>query len=88
MPRQKRLNIPGTIFHVIGREIEQGDLYRKGRGNGIAKAKGLLSYWSVEQLGVSRKAVAQRLGVSQQAISLSIQVGRRYSKENFINLIS
>jgi putative transposase len=68
--------------------IGPGDLYRKGRGNAIAKAKGLLSYWSAEQLGISRKIVAQRLGVSQQAVSLSIQVGRQYCLENSINLTS
>lgn len=71
---------------VVG--IDPKDIYRKGRGNAIAKAKGLLAYWSAEQLGISRKIVAERLGISQQAVSLSVQVGRQHCLENSINLIS
>jgi putative transposase len=91
---KERLKREGwTLEKIIERScaeagIERGDLYRKGRGNAIAKAKGILSYWSAEQLGISRKILAQSLGVSQQAISLSIQVGRRYCIENSINLTS
>lgn len=57
--------------------IDSGGFYRKGRGNGIAKAKGLLSYRSAEPLGICRKIVVKRLEVSAQAISLCIQMGGR-----------
>ena len=82
-----------TLEKIIDRScaevgIAPGDIYRKGRGNAIATAKGLFSYWAAEQLGISRKRVVQRIGVSQWAVSRSIQVGRQLYIEGSIKLIS
>ena len=56
MPRQKRLNLPGTVFHVIGRGIERrsifvdqedyGDFLRR-LGSGLEKTKSRCYAWAL-----------------------------------------
>lgn len=68
--------------------IEPNDIYRKGRRNSIARARALMAYGAAGLLGIKRKAVAEKLGVSSQAVSQWIQQGRSFCAQESINLIS
>jgi len=68
--------------------VKLPDILRKGRENGVSKAKSLISYWAVEKLGMSRRAVAGRLEISQQAVSEWFEKGRHLCEQESINLLS
>ncbi|MEQ8407550.1 MAG: transposase [Gammaproteobacteria bacterium] len=57
--------------------IEQADLLKKARANKLAEAKAVICYWGNDKLGVTTKEIANRLGISQPAVSKWIEKGRK-----------
>ncbi len=49
--------------------VELRNLRRKARNNQLSRAKSLICYWGVDQLGLSLNGIADRLQISQQAAS-------------------
>ncbi|MFO7987536.1 MAG: hypothetical protein R6U38_16870 [Desulfatiglandaceae bacterium] len=46
----------------------------------------MLSYWAVRELGETASHLAKQIGISQPAVSLSVERGRRIVKEMGLNL--
>jgi hypothetical protein len=67
--------------------IGQEEVYRRGKERRTVQAHGLLCYWATEELGMTQESLAQRLGVTQPAISVSVRRGQRLAKEHNWSLL-
>jgi len=94
MPRLARLDAPGVLHHIIIRGIERRAVFRKdviyskGRRRIQVTARSLLCYWAVRQLGLTATGLAQRLGMTQPAVSYAVSRGEQIAKERNYNLTS
>ena len=68
--------------------IDQRDLRKKGRGNSISMAKGLICFWGYHKLGINGNELARFLNISRPAVSQAIQRGEKHAKQNNLNLLS
>ncbi len=82
MPRQPRLDAPGTLHHVIGRGIEGTEIFRNEGDRkefvsrvaacrqleGVSRARRLFCRVAVEQMGYPAAEVARFLGVTTSAV--------------------
>ena len=70
MPGQSRLDAPGTLDHVMGRDegITEAELKSGSRKRRISKARRLFCQLSVVKLGYPGAQVARLLGVSTSAV--------------------
>jgi putative transposase len=68
--------------------IKPEDLYRKGRNNGVSRAKNLIAYWAVKELGIPGRALSKHLLISSQAISKCVEKGKRISETESIKLLN
>lgn len=65
------------IQHTCGLyQIEEQNLLRKARSDQCSKAKALICLWGTDELGLTATAIAERLQISQQAVSTWIRKGR------------
>lgn len=62
-----------------------GQLRGKSRQNTLSIVKSLICYWGTEYLGETGVAIAQRLGMSQPAVSKASQKGQNYCEEQKID---
>jgi len=69
------------IFHVRPEEIFSPGKYKKR-----VQARSVLSYWAVRELGETASAIAKKIGISQPAVSLSVERGKRIVKEMGLDL--
>jgi len=69
------------IFHVTPEEIFSPGKYKKR-----VQARSVLSYWAVRELGVTGSAIAKKIGISQPAVSFSVQRGERIVREMGLDL--
>lgn len=94
MIEKERLKRAGWTFEKIlqrGCEeagVETQAIFRKGRNNSVSKAKSVISYWAVEKLGMSRRALAGHLKLTQQAVSKWVEKGREICERENVNLLS
>jgi DNA-binding transcriptional LysR family regulator len=51
------------------------------------KARSLLCYWAVRELGLSATELARQMAISQPAISQSVKRGEAIAKENGFELM-
>ena len=58
-----------------------------GKQPDVVKARSLLCYWAARELGMSMTALAQRLGISQPAVSISVRRGEAIAAENGYQLL-
>jgi REP element-mobilizing transposase RayT len=61
--------------------IEPEQLIGSTKLRRVVRARNLLSYWAVRELGVSMTAVARQLQISLSTVSQAVQKGRRMVKE-------
>jgi hypothetical protein len=73
------------VAALLGIKYEQ--VWEKGKHPQTVKARSLLCYWSVRELGISTIKLARRIGISQPAISQSVKRGQAIAKENGLKLI-
>jgi REP element-mobilizing transposase RayT len=91
--RQYQLEADGfTIDQVAQRVaailgVKFAQVWEKGKHPQIVKARSLLCYWAVRELGISATAIARRIGISQPAISQSVKRGETIAKENGFELM-
>ena len=64
------------IFGVDAKAILKGGKYRE-----VVPARRVLCCWGVRELGVSATALAQRLGMTQPALSISVTRGEKIAEE-------
>ena len=70
---------------LLGVECER--VWKKGKHPKTVKARSLLCYWGVRELGISATELARRIGITQPAISQSVKRGETIAKENGFELI-
>lgn len=64
-----------VVSRLLG--IEVGEVWAPGKQPIRVKARSLLCYWAVRELGCTATALAKRLGVSQPAVSMAVQRGEK-----------
>jgi hypothetical protein len=71
-----------SILGVNGKQV-----WEKGKHPQTAKARSLLCYRAVRELGINATELARRIGISQPAISQSVKWGEVFVKENGFELM-
>jgi len=86
MERKYNLQSRGyTVAKVAARvaevlEIKQEDVWASGRHREVVKARSLLCYWAVRELGITMTSLSRRLNISVQAIGKSVVRGENIAK--------
>lgn len=92
--RQYQLEADGfTVDQVAQRvaallKVSCERVWGKGKYRQTVKARSLLCYWAVRELGISATELARRIGISQPAISQSVKRGEIIAKENGFELMN
>ena len=73
------------VSEVLGINIEE--VWAAGRHRETVRARSLLCYWSVRELGVTMTSLSRRLKISVQAIGKSVVRGEKLAKANKDSLI-
>jgi hypothetical protein len=73
------------VSTILGLEPEQ--VWAQGKHPMTVKARSLLCYWAVRQLGFSTTDLSKRLGISQPAVSISVKRGETIAKTERFNLV-
>ncbi len=68
-------------------EIDQEELYLKGRKKIRAEARSLLFYWATRELGMSGTTLAERFGMSQPGVVYAANKGEKIARENKYQLL-
>ena len=69
------------IFGVDAKDILKAGKYKK-----VVPARSVFCYWAVRELGVSATALAERLGMTQPAVSISVKRGEKIAEEMGLQL--
>jgi len=74
-----------TVDRVAARvaevlRVKQEDVWAAGRHREIVRARSLLCYWAVRELGVTMTSLSRLLNISVQAIGKSVIRGEKLSK--------
>ena len=81
MPRQARLDTPGTLHHVIaniiqeicdGREVNIKELSSGSRRRFVSEARRIIACRLVKEYGIPLSEVARYVGISTSAVSKMI----------------
>lgn len=76
-------NLEKLIAHVCRRScVRQAELLARSRNGSVSEAKAIICYLGVEKLGLKSRELADRLRISQPAVSKWISKGRESDKEN------
>jgi REP element-mobilizing transposase RayT len=67
------------VAEVLGMTVEE--VWEPGRRAPTVRARSLLCYWAVRELGVSMSEMARRLGVSVTAVSQAVRRGAQTADE-------
>lgn len=62
-------------------DIREDQLLVKARANKLSRAKSLICYWGTQELGLSSCNIADRLKISQPAVSRWIRQGEAYCRK-------
>jgi REP element-mobilizing transposase RayT len=76
--------VANRVASLLGLKSE--DVWKKGKHRQIVKARSLLCYWAVHELGMTGTALARRIGMTQSAISQSVKRGEAFANENGFDL--
>jgi len=94
MERKEKLLREGwNVDRLVNRvceitSVNPDDLRKKGRGNDLSNAKGLIAFWGYNELGINGNELSQLLGISRPAISKTIDRGEKIVKEKRLKLLS
>ncbi|MFZ5569934.1 MAG: transposase [Thermodesulfobacteriota bacterium] len=67
--------------------IPEVDIWREGKARELVRARSLLCFWAVRELGESMAAMARRLNISIVAVSKSVDRGAEIAITNGFDLI-
>jgi putative transposase len=73
------------IAHLL--QISTSFVLLKGKKREIVAARSLLCYWMSSELGMSQAWLARRLEISQPAVSLAVDRGRKLAEERGYTLV-
>jgi len=66
--------------------IKPDQIFQPGKQPVKVKARSLLCYWAVRELGITMVELASRLNISQPAVSVCVRRGERMASENDYSL--
>ncbi len=87
LERKYRLKARGTDFNTVVKRvaellgIEPDQVMVSGKSQQAVRARSLVWYWASSELGLSQIYLAQKIGISQPAVSLSVKRGEKMVKE-------
>jgi len=93
MQRRYRLKAQGYDLDKLIRrvaelcDIEPRDLMAPGKQPQRVRARSLLCYWAVKELGISGTTVAKKIGITQPAASKAVQRGEKLALDNNFRLV-
>jgi REP element-mobilizing transposase RayT len=67
--------------------IKPGEIFQPGKQPIRVKARSLLCYWAVRELGFTMVELASKLNISQPAVSVCVQRGEKIASENGCSLM-
>ncbi len=73
------------VASVLGLKSEE--VWKKGKHPQTVKARSLLCYWAVNELGMTATELATRIGMTQPAISQSVKRGEAIANNNGYELV-
>jgi len=88
-----RLQAEGYDFdNVVDRVVKLFDMRPEeilspGKQRERVRARGLVCYWAVKELGMSGTTVAKLLGIIQSSVSRAVERGEKYALNNGLRLI-
>ncbi len=68
-------------------DVEASDIWAGGKERKRVKARSLLCYWAVRELGMNMMELSRVLGMSPSGVSLSVKRGERLLKEGRLTLL-
>jgi hypothetical protein len=68
-------------------DIEPGEIWKPGNQPLRVKARGLVCYWSVRELGMSGTSVGKLLGLGQSAVSRAVVRGEKLTQDMDLSLV-
>ncbi len=87
MTKKHHLQSKGLTLDKISRQVarlmgmEQEEVWAAGKHRQTVRARGLLCYWAVRELGLSMTSMARELNISVPAVSKSVIRGEALAKE-------
>jgi hypothetical protein len=78
--------IASRVSAVLG--VKPEDVWAEGKYRHIVKARSLLCYWAVRELGVPMSSLSQKLGISIPSVSDSVSRGRRIAEAGGFRLVN
>lgn len=92
MERGFQLSAKGVDIDAIARyvadiyDVKPGQILTAGRYPKVVQARSVLCYWAVRELGITTTHLADRIGVSQPAICMSVKRGEKIVREDGLNI--
>ena len=92
LDRRYRLQQEGYTLETLSDKIachfnlEPSQLFTPTKSPMIVKARSLMCYYAVRELGLTATSLARRIGLKQPAISISVSRGEKIAKEMGIGL--
>ena len=78
-----------TVAQTVARvlELEVADLWATGKHPARVRARSLLCFWAVRELGLTATALAGQLNMSQPSVSRAVQRGEQVAREKGWRLV-
>ncbi len=92
MPRKARIDAPGALHHIICRGIERRRIFYDNADRDdflkrlSVRARSVLAYWAVRELGISGTKIGKKLSLSQSAVNRAVQRGEQLVLEYRLSL--
>ncbi len=67
--------------------MDRDEIYSKGKQQKKLKAKSLLCFWAVRELGMSLTDLARHLGISIPGIGYAVERGEAIARDNNYQLV-
>ncbi len=93
LERRYALKAGGVDINFIAKrvaallDISENDVWREGKFKDLVRARSLLCFWAVRELGVSMASMARRLNISTVAVSKSVVRGADIAKKDGLELV-
>ena len=85
--RRRRIDLSGIAQQAADAfGVEPDILFHPGQHRIVVAARSVFCYWAVRELGHTTTAVAQRLGLTQPAVSIAVRRGERIAWERGLEL--
>ena len=78
-------NVAARVAELLEMDIEQ--VWAPGKFRPQVRARSLLCYWAVRELGESMTAMARRLGISTPAVSKAVARGAAIAEQNGYKIV-